>query len=533
MDDNKEAIPAPTREDYKSRPGALIWFFHKSRDNWKRKYQDLKATVKGYKNRIADLTKSREQWKLKAEQADERLSALEAEIADLRAKMAAEEEKKTDAGGGTLRLNPQEQHVPRGQQYAVGVVRRFLALVLEKGASFRGAAGALDLLHPPTSPAENTPVESTGRLWLMRVGLAALVGPKVRAADWVWMVDHSIQIGPCKCLVILGLRLSEFTIARPLCHQDMELIDLVPMEHATKRTVAVRLEEAVAKTGVPRAILSDHGADLRGAAEIFGEQHPETSELYDIKHKAACLLKARLEKDERRKRFASLSGQAKFTIQQTALAFLVPPSQRSKARFMNLGELVNWGRQTLALLDDPSRLQGLAVSLEQVRSKLGWLTEFREALAEWSAYHEVIEGALDFVRCRGIYVGAGPDLAATVSAPSEAAADGLRQQLIAFVTSESSKARTGEVLPGTTEVLESCFGKLKALEDGQSKSGFTGLVLSLGAMVSTRTAETIGAALERCRVRDVLDWCQEKLGVSVQSQRRQAYGTPKCATNPG
>ena len=44
-------------------------------------------------------------------------------------------------------------------------------------------------------------------------------------------------------------------------------------------------------------------------------------------------------------------------------------------------------------------------------------------------------------------------------------------------------------------MLESCFGKLKGLEDGQSKSGFTGLVLSLGAIVSKRTIETIGEAL--------------------------------------
>src|SRR3954452_22105715 len=94
MDDTAETIPTPTREDYKSRPGALIWFFHKSRDNWKRKYQDLKATVKGYKNRIADLTKSRDQWKLKAEQAGERIVALEAEIAVLPARRAADEGEK-------------------------------------------------------------------------------------------------------------------------------------------------------------------------------------------------------------------------------------------------------------------------------------------------------------------------------------------------------------------------------------------------------------------------------------------------------
>jgi hypothetical protein len=413
------------------------------------------------------------------------------------------------------------------------MVQRFLALVLERGASLRCAAGALELLIPPMGPEENSPAWSTGRLWLMRVGLAALRRPKVIAEDWVWMVDHSIQIGQCKCLVILGIRLSDFTIARPLCHQDMELIDLVPMRNATQQTVAVCLEEAVSKTGVPRAILSDQGADLHGATEIFRGEHPQTDELYDIKHKAACLLKARLEKDPRWKRFATLSGQTKLATQQTPLACLVPPSQRSKARFMNLGELVRWGRETLELLDDPAPLLGLGLSLEQVHSKLGWLCQFREALAEWSAYHDVIEGALDFVRSHGFYRGAGEDLAAAVPIPSAEAASELRQQLIAFVAAESSKARIGEVLPGTTEVVESCFGKLKALEAGQPKSGFTGLVLSLGAMVSTRTAETIREALERSRVRDVLKWCAEKLGVTVQSERRQAYRKPKCATNPG
>src|SRR5208282_2764085 len=201
-------------------------------------------------------------------------------------------------------------------------------------------------------------------------------------------VDHSIQSRQCKCLVIPGIRRRDFTNARPLWHQDMELIDLVPMNNATEQT---------------------------------------------------------------------------------------------KARFMNLGDLVKWGRQTLALLDDPSPVRRLGLSLEQVHAKLGWLCEYREALAEWSAYQDVIEGALDFVRCRGFYRGAGQDLTAALPIPWGDAANQLRQQLIAFVTAESSKARIGEVLPGTTEVLESCFGKLKALEDGQSKSGFTGLVLSLGA----------------------------------------------------
>jgi hypothetical protein len=424
-----------------------------------------------------------------------------------------------------------EQRVARGQQYPVGMVLRFMSLVIDCGTSLRCGAAVLALFGHPRDPQEMTPHASTGRLWLMRLGLWALLRPKVVADDWVWMADHSIQMGRCKCLVILGIRLSALPEGRPLCHEDMEPIALVPMTSSTKDTVAACLEETVARTGVPRAILTDHGSDLHGGVEIFRRHHCETMELYDVTHKAACLLKPRLEGDPRWKSFCSQLGQAKWAIQQTELAFLTPPSPRIKARFMNLDGVVEWGRKTLALVDDPSPLERLGASAERVREKLGWLVEYRAALSEWSAYHEVIEGVLDFVRHRGLFVGAGVALASALpAAPGTAGA--LREQLIAFVTTESSKVRIGERLPGTTEVLESCFGKQKALEGDQSKSGFTGLVLSLGAMVTKRTAESVAEALEKCRVRDVLDWCRKALGVTVQSQRKQAYSPPKRATKP-
>jgi hypothetical protein len=431
-----------------------------------------------------------------------------------------------------LTFDPAEQRAARGQQYCVGVVRWFIALVLDCHTSLRGAARVLEFLGAETGQDAMAPDRSTGRLWLLRIGLWALLRPKVIADDWAWLVDHSIQIGQCKTLVILGIRLSELPADRPLGHQDMEPIALVPMTNATKQTVAVCLEDAVAQTGVPRVILDDHGADLHGGVEIFRTEHPETSEIYDVKHKAACLLKARLEGDERWKQYASQLGQTKFAVQQTELAFLTPPSQRSKARFMNLGGLVEWGSKTLALVDDPSQLEPLGVSTERVRIKLGWLGEYRAELAEWSAYQEMIDGALDLVRRQGLYPGVGFELAAALPARAGVAGE-LREELINFVRGEALKARLGERLPGTTEVLESCFGRLKALEDGQSKSGFTGLVLSLGAMVSTWTAENLGEALEQCRVGDLVAWCRKMLGKSVQSQRKQAYGQLASATETG
>src|SRR5579863_8721256 len=114
-------------------------------------------------------------------------------------------------------------------------------------------------------------------------------------------------------------------------------------------------------------------------------------------------------------------------------AFLVPPSQRTKSRFMNLAELVSWGQRVLALVDDPCLLEGSGLSADRVRAKFAWLAEYREPLKRWSAYHEQIGAALDFVRRHGLYVGAGTDLAAVLPVAS-GEAGALREELIAFVT---------------------------------------------------------------------------------------------------
>lgn len=63
------SAPEPTTKRYKSRPGALAWCFRKSRDLWKAKYQDLKASAKRLTNRVAELTKSRDHWRNEAEVA--------------------------------------------------------------------------------------------------------------------------------------------------------------------------------------------------------------------------------------------------------------------------------------------------------------------------------------------------------------------------------------------------------------------------------------------------------------------------------
>ena len=89
----------------------------------------------------------------------------------------------------------------------------------------------------------------------MRIGYYKLNRAKIKADDWIWIIDFSIQLGQEKCLVILGVRQCDLPPAgQALRHEDMEPITLEPVKQANGTVVYQKLEEAATKTGVPRAI---------------------------------------------------------------------------------------------------------------------------------------------------------------------------------------------------------------------------------------------------------------------------------------
>jgi hypothetical protein len=413
----------------------------------------------------------------------------------------------------------------RGQHYSVGMVFLLVRLVIGASISLRGAARVLAVVQSSWGLTLELPDWTTGRCWLLRVGYYKLTRPKEQARDWVWLIDHSCQIGPEKCLVVLGLRLRNLPPpGECLCLEHLEPLEVLPVRSSTQAEVAEQLTRVVAKTGVPRAIVRDDGSDLRGGVALFRAEHPDTADIYDIKHKTACLLRQTLEADERWRSFSQRVGTTKCQVQQTALAFLAPPSQRPKARYMNVDELVRWGVATLAVVEAPSAAVLHHVPAERLEAKLGWLREYRPALLEWSELMTVARLGEDFVRRHGLYAGAADDLALRRPAQlSSLKAGEMWCDLLDHVAQQAAQARPGERLPGSTEVLESSFGKLKQLEKDQNRSGFTALLLGLGALVSRTTTEVVQAALEHCPLKTVRHWCQQHLGESVQAQRRMAY----------
>ena len=420
-----------------------------------------------------------------------------------------------------------------GQHYDLDRIWLCLSFLMAGKASLRAVPRLLqvfDSFYGPSQP-DQVPDWTTSRMWLMRLGLAQLRWPVVPANDWIWLIDHSVQLGCQRCLAVLGARLSELPRG-PLRLGDLRLLHLKVMCDPNMHSNYQELLHVQRRTGPARAILSDHGADLLGGLRLLNENLGQARglDIYDIKHRAALALKERLEVQPRWAEFLSAVGRCRNGAKQTQWAFLVPPVLRSKSRYLNLGELVRWATRTSWLVEKkPQELSehGDAALLEE---KFGWLLDYAEELQEWRRCYLVAARAEQAVRNGGLYRGVRQDMERRLKVvTSEGPSKQMAAELVAFVAEQSKAVKEGERVPGSTQVLESCFGTLKALEKDHSRSGFTGLVLGLGALVGKVTKEVARRALASTPIKAVRRWCEQNIGGSCQSKRGQVYRLARLA----
>lgn len=416
-----------------------------------------------------------------------------------------------------------QDYLPR-HHYSVSQIFFWVSLVLSASIGLRGSSRAMQIAMGMFDFDIQAPSWHAGRLWLMRLGYYKLNCPKEHASDWVWIVDHSVQIGLEKCLVILGVRLSNLPIDRALKFEDVEPIELIPVTKSNGNIVYEQLTAAKEKTGIPREIIADRGSDVKSGIDRFCDQNKETSYIYDIKHALAIMLEKEFEDDISWKNFITLCRETKQQIQQTELGALSPPNQRSKSRYMNVDVLISWGNNMNVFLNKTDEEISKKFSLKKVKEKFGWVKEYQLKIQGWGEMVSVISCAEDFVRKSGLYLGVHLDLEGKLNEFSLSdCSKKVKNNIIDFVKKESFKTKPSERLLGSSEIIESLFGKQKYIEKQQSKSGFTGLLLSIAAIVSKTTKNTIQKAMETIKTKTVLEWQDKNIGKSVQAKRIEAF----------
>ena len=350
-----------------------------------------------------------------------------------------------------------------------------------------------------------TPSWYTGRLWMMRIGLYKLNMAKEKADDWIWIIDHSVQMGIEKLLLILCIRKKDLPVGRALNFSDVEVLDLQPVKKSNGEIVYRQLESNIAKTGVPVEIISDHGSDLKKGIDTFLKKELGCNELW--------------------KEFISLCASTKRKIQQTLLAAIAPPNQRSKSRYMNLRSIIVWAQNILCFISNKNEVKVNGFEYTLVNEKLGWIVKFSCSIVAWTQILDIAEKAESYVREKGLFKGASQKFEKSIEGLKlSGQAKSIKEKLIKLIEIESEKAGQFETLLGTSEIIESVFGKFKNVEQEQTKSGITGLTLALPAFIGKLTPSLIYDALIMVPTDMVYKWQKKYIGKSLQSQRKGIFG---------
>ena len=408
------------------------------------------------------------------------------------------------------------------------LVRLALTWVCDAHSSYRAAALTFSTLSGFGIAVG--PCAETIRLWLLRVGLFLLRRPLPVYTDWVYLLDLTIQLGQHKCLVILGVSLAKFRAnGCRLNHRDVHVLSVQVLAHCTAQVIDQHLTEVCKRTRVPVAIVSDHGSDVLAGIHLFRARHPTVVEVYDITHGLAILLKRYLEPDARWDGFVKDCQRTRQQVQQTAGSFLQPPAWRQKARYLNLGAHLKWANDMLLLLgakEDEILAKQLGCNVKESRQwleeKLGWLRGYQEDIRQWSYFQRVVKCAEEEIKHEGLRQSSWRRIGQHMQEdkPVSQREKRFRQAARKLVRDEGAKVPARECYVGSTDVLESLFGKYKELAEHGPCREITANVLMIPLFATTLTADLLRQALESVHERDVRLWVDQHLDSSPQKKKR-------------
>lgn len=413
--------------------------------------------------------------------------------------------------------------------YTIKQILISIKCFIGSSAGFRALSSIFQILSR-WLPSFIAPSHTTIRQWLLKIGLYKLTCPKYSPSGWFFIIDTSIQMGHQKCVVVLGIKNSD--INKNFCPtlDSAEPLVVKPLVNSPGEVIQEILEEAVAITGAsPIGIISDEGVENKKGVRLFIQNHSETIHLFDASHKINNCLKKELNNDPVWLAFKVAAANSIQHLKQSSIAHLAPPRQRSKERMHSAFHLISWGIRVLNFLDSEK-----AVTLtSNERSKIDWIKEYRCAFHNYLYFQKICKHGLEIVHEQGYFFDMGNEFCKKIKylSKTDQRCINFQNKIKAILQAEGQKIPEGVNYLGSSEIIESLFGKFKAMEDNHASSGLTSLILAIPALLGKLDESIIFKALKEVSILDVKQWIEKKLGSTFLSKRRHALSADNHNSN--
>jgi len=398
--------------------------------------------------------------------------------------------------------------------------------------SFRSIPRILDLLNREAFLGFSWLPHFTSVInWTLRLGLGLLQQVAPISVPWLAIIDHSIDIGTKKALVVLRVPLTALaTRGSAICLEDCECIGLKISDQINGETVAEDLKAIFTQAGCPTAIIKDADHTLQKGVSLWQEKNDTiVPVIYDIGHAAANALKKEFENNGVYQRFIAVINQGTKCLRQTSVAFLIPPKLRSKGRFQSISNLGKWAAKMIEVLaaSDNNHQSSMLTKLREV---MPGFQGFKRFVQRFSVTTQVVARMLEILKNRGLNQDTAElctqllDVLPRQSKTKKQLRLWLQNHL-KLSTQLTANYSADLSLMVSSDVIESLFGNFKHIIERSPQADMNRTTLLIPALCGRLNTAVAECALAQTRHHDLQTWEQANIPYTLRKKRHAFFTT--------
>ena len=380
---------------------------------------------------------------------------------------------------------------------------------------FRQVVNVLEIINEEFSNVfDEIPCHNTIENWVKKCGLDLYKtsGDKLKDSKYAQIVDESMMIGNEKLLLTLGVPAEH--VGRPLNFNDVKILDMAVANSWNGEGVSRQLETAARKVGHdPEYVISDNASVMNKGIRCANFKHQ-----HDISHSLGMFLERTYKNDLEFIDYCKLMTAPKFKYNMTKIAYLLPPKQRTVARFMNMKDWVVWSFKILKAYN------GLSDEERKIFSFVPAKAPFIDELMKVQRCINKIE---KMCKDKGLSKETGMKCRQEVMdclLKGNQRMKSLGVQICDFLTKEVEAVEEGAIHNNSSDIIESIFGKYKTRKSPNKLNGVTPFILflPLHAALSGKTKKEkydFKSALENTLVKDINVWADKNLTPNLIQSR--------------
>ena len=391
--------------------------------------------------------------------------------------------------------------------------------------SYRSVPRILELFQSKTNYSVGWVPHFTSVInWSLRLGLGLLTKVQAITKPWVAIIDHSIDIGTKKALVVLRVEVDALSQRGSAIRlEDCECIGLTVSDKVTGDTLCLELEAIFNHAGKPVAIIKDRDATLNKGVRLWSDQQENPAPtIDDIGHTIATALKAQFEKLDIYKRFTALVSHGAKCLRQTELAFLMPPKLRSKGRFQSIGQLGEWAEKMLNVFAVKGQAEE-GSQLAKLRKAFPHFSQSRDFIVRFASTTKIISQVMEILKNKGLDKTTYKQcLELSRKLPRNSKVKKCLQTWLKKNFTLQKKLTSLPLLV-SSDIIESLFGNFKHIIERSPQADMNRTVLLIPALCGTLTDTTVTQALRQAPQADIEAWEKKHIAYTVRKKRHAFF----------